>query len=256
MFRILLIGYNGRMGKAVSELVSKSSAAEIVAGVDINPSISNSGFPIFTQISDFSGKADVIIDFYHHSFTESLLQYSIETQTPVVIATTGHTDEEKKLIRDCADKTAIFMSANMSLGINLMIELSKKAAVLLQRNYDIEIIEKHHNQKLDAPSGTALMIANGIKEAVEDEMELVYDRHSERKVRGSQEIGMHAIRGGTIVGEHEVIFAGRDEIFTITHSALSREVFASGALKAALYMSGRDKGMYDMKRLLDEAIGE
>lgn len=178
-----------------------------------------------------------------------LCKYAVETQTPIVFATTGYTDEELEMIDNASKKVAVFTSANMSLGVNLIISLAKQAAKIL-KGFDIEIIEKHHNQKLDAPSGTALMIANGIKDVREDS-EYVYDRSQVRKKREANEIGIHAIRGGTIVGEHDVIFAGHNEVVTIGHSAQSREVFASGAVSAAKFIAGKPAGMYHM----DDMIG-
>lgn len=256
MIRVLLSGCNGRMGRAVSDIAEKSDYAEIIAGIDINPQIVNCKYPVYNKLSDFAGKADVLIDFTHHSLTESLIEYSLDTSIPMVIATTGHNPEEKRLISDASARSAIFMSANMSLGVNLLIELAKKTAALLEDNFDIEIIEKHHNQKLDAPSGTALMIADGISQVMTNKPTYKYDRTGQREVRGKNEIGIHAIRGGTIVGEHEVLFAGRDELFTLSHSALSREVFAYGALKAAQYMVGKGAGMYCMKDLLSAAVAD
>lgn len=252
MKKIILCGCGGRMGRAVTELIGASDKCNIVAGVDINASELGAlcPFPVYENINDFSGKADVIIDFSHHSALASLLEYSEAHSTPLVIATTGHTDEERESMIKAAEKTAVFFSRNMSIGINLLIELCKETASMLGEDFDIEIIEKHHNNKLDAPSGTAMMIAEALKDERDGETEFVYDRHDVRRKRSKSEIGIHAIRGGTIVGEHDVIFAGNNEIVTLSHTATSREIFANGALKAALFMVGKGAGMYSMTDLI------
>ena len=237
------------MGKAVAAAVGNE--VRIVAGVDISAaSIDASDFPIYESITEFSDKADVIVDFSHHSALPSLLDYAKATKTPVVVATTGHTDEELALMREAAKSVAIFHSGNFSIGINLIINLAKQAARTLGADFDIEIIEKHHNKKLDAPSGTALMIANAVADERE-ESEYIYDRHSVRKAREPKEIGIHSVRGGSIVGEHEVIFAGANEIVSISHSAASREIFANGALRAAIYLAGKSAGLYSMTDLIE-----
>lgn len=237
------------MGKAVAAAVGNE--VRIVAGVDVNAaSIDASDFPIYESITEFSDKADVIVDFSHHSALPSLLDYAKATKTPVVVATTGHTDEELALMREAAKSVAIFHSGNFSIGINLIINLAKQAARTLGADFDIEIIEKHHNKKLDAPSGTALMIANAVADERE-ESEYIYDRHSVRKAREPKEIGIHSVRGGSIVGEHEVIFAGANEVVSISHSAASREIFANGALRAAIYLAGKSAGLYSMTDLIE-----
>ena len=240
------------MGQAILRAAKDDKDCRIVAGIDINAdSIAPAcEFPVYQNISEFSDKADVIIDFSHHTSLPSLADYATRTATPLVLATTGHTDEEKALIHEAARKVAIFSSGNMSIGINLLIELAKIGARTLGDAFDVEIIEKHHNQKLDAPSGTALMIADAIKEERE-ETEYVYDRHSVRRVRDKSEIGIHSVRGGTIVGEHEVIFAGTNETITLSHSAASREIFANGALRAAKYLASKGAGIYDMSDLIN-----
>ena len=249
MIKVILSGCGGRMGKAVAAAVGNE--VRIVAGVDINAaSIDASDFPIYESITEFSDKADVIVDFSHHSALPSLLDYAKATKTPVVVATTGHTDEELALMREAAKSVAIFHSGNFSIGINLIINLAKQAARTLGADFDIEIIEKHHNKKLDAPSGTALMIANAVADERE-ESEYIYDRHSVRKAREPKEIGIHSVRGGSIVGEHEVIFAGANEIVSISHSAASREIFANGALRAAIYLAGKSAGLYSMTDLIE-----
>ncbi|MBR2849833.1 MAG: 4-hydroxy-tetrahydrodipicolinate reductase [Clostridia bacterium] len=249
MIKVILSGCGGRMGKAVAAAVGNE--VRIVAGVDINAaSIDASDFPIYESITEFSDKADVIVDFSHHSALPSLLDYAKATKTPVVVATTGHTDEELALMREAAKSVAIFHSGNFSIGINLIINLAKQAARTLGADFDIEIIEKHHNKKLDAPSGTALMIANAVADERE-ESEYIYDRHSVRKAREPKEIGIHSVRGGSIVGEHEVIFAGANEVVSISHSAASREIFANGALRAAIYLAGKSAGLYSMTDLIE-----
>ena len=249
MIKVILSGCGGRMGKAVAAAVGNE--VRIVAGVDVNAaSIDASDFPIYESITEFSDKADVIVDFSHHSALPSLLDYAKATKTPVVVATTGHTDEELALMREAASEVAIFHSGNFSIGINLIINLAKQAARTLGADFDIEIIEKHHNKKLDAPSGTALMIANAVADERE-ESEYIYDRHSVRKARDPKEIGIHSVRGGSIVGEHEVIFAGANEVVSISHSAASREIFANGALRAAIYLAGKSAGLYSMTDLIE-----
>ena len=255
MINIILCGCWGRMGEAVIKSLESGVSgcdAQIVAGINIaTPNEAPTcKFPTYELISDFPGKADVIIDFSHHSALPSLVEYARETSTPLVVATTGHTDEELSLMRQASEKVAIFHSGNMSLGINLLIELAKLAEKTLGISFDVEIVEKHHNKKLDAPSGTALMIANAIKENKTDAT-YVFDRHTERRAREQNEIGIHSVRGGTIVGEHEVIFAGPNETITLSHSALSREIFAGGAIRAASYIATKPAGLYNMSDLIN-----
>ncbi len=251
MVNIIISGINGRMGKAIEEMCKASSRFRIVAGLDINLGIPHE-FPTVSDVNELDCSADAIIDFSHHSASKALCDYAVKTSTPVIFCTTGYTDEELEYIKLTSQKVAVFRSGNMSLGINLLIELSKKAAEILD-GFDIEIIEQHHNQKLDAPSGTALMIADGIK-SVKQDSEYVYDRTNVRRKRDEHEIGIHSVRGGSIVGEHEVLFAGRNENITLRHSALSREVFADGALKAAEFIKGKGAGMYNMTSVLSELI--
>ena len=252
MTNIILCGCGGKMGQAIIRAAADTKTCRIVAGVDINadaiaPACS---FPVYGAISEFPGKADVIVDFSHHSALPSLLAYAKATKTPLVVATTGHTDEELALMRASADEVAVFHSGNFSIGINLLVNLARQAARTLGVDFDIEIIEKHHNKKLDAPSGTALMIANAVADERE-ESEYVYDRHSVRKAREQSEIGIHSVRGGTIVGEHEIIFAGSNEVVSISHSAASREIFATGALRAAIYLASKSAGLYNMSDLIE-----
>ena len=249
MLNIMLCGCGGRMGAAVIA-AAREAGDRVVAGVDINPA-ADSPFPIFTSPEEFQGKADIIVDFSHHSALPGLLDYAITTDTPLVVCTTGHTEEETAAMKAASEKVAVFFSRNMSLGINLLISLCRRAAAALGTDFDIEIIEKHHNKKLDAPSGTALMIADAISEGAEHPY--VYDRHTERRQRAKGEIGLHAVRGGTIVGEHEVLFAGHEECLSLIHRAQSKEVFAAGALGAALFMKAQPTGLYSMKELVAQA---
>ena len=250
MLKIALSGCNGRMGRVIADIVSTRDNMEIVAGFDVN-TVKNGNFPVFSDPFEFQGDCDVIIDFSNASSTEHLLAYCEKHNTPVVICTTGHSAEQLAKTREASTKIAVFRSGNMSIGINLMTELLRKSATVLGDKYDVEIIEKHHNQKLDAPSGTALMLADAVADALPYDAEYVYDRHERREKRPAHEIGISAIRGGTIVGEHSVLFCGRDEIIEIKHTALSREVFAVGAVDAAAFMAGcTQPGMYDMNDVI------
>ena len=249
MTEIILNGCNGKMGAAVTKAVFEREDCKIVAGVDLYGD--NINYPVYRSFADLDVNADVIIDFSNPSVLDTMLAYAVDTKTPMIICTTGFSEEQVLKIKEASKEVAIFYSGNMSLGINLIIELSKKAASVFSNNFDVEIIEKHHNQKIDAPSGTALMIADGIAEVLTDS-QYVYDRHSYRKKREKNEIGIHAVRGGTIVGEHEVIFAGHDEILSLKHQALSKDVFAVGAVNAAVYLKNKGAGMYDMGDLLSE----
>ncbi len=242
------------MGEAVAKLVAERNDIKIVAGVDINTVCVTSDFPIYRSIGEFPEKADVIVDFSHHTALPALLEYATGTNTPIVVCTTGHTEEELALMRQAAKSVAVFFSGNMSIGINLMLALCKKASETLGGAFDVEVIEKHHNQKLDAPSGTAIMIADAIS-STREESEYVYDRHSVRRKRDPKEIGIHSLRGGTIVGEHEVIFAGNNEMISIKHTAMSREIFAAGAVRAAAFLCKRSAGMYDMSDVINEGAG-
>jgi len=251
MINIALFGCNGKMGQVIAGIVNADANAKIAFGFDINTEAKNS-FPVYDKIENIKEKADVVIDFSHPASLDSIIRYCESNLVPAVIATTGLSDDQLAKIDALSQKVAVFRSANMSLGINLLINLVKKAASLLEGKFDIEIIEKHHNQKIDAPSGTALMIADAISDTLTEKPEYVYDRHSVRKKRTKTEIGLHAVRGGTIVGEHDVIFAGNDEIVQISHSAMSKEIFAEGAVKAAKFLVGKGAGMYNMQQLIEE----
>lgn len=249
MTNIIITGANGKMGKVIKSIVENRNDCKIVAGVDLNTE-DNGCFPIYPSINDVKEEADAIIDFSNPVLLDDLLAYSKKTGTPLVIATTGYSDEQKEKIFQASKASPIFFTYNMSMGINLLANLAKRATEILGGEFDIEIVEKHHNQKIDAPSGTALMLADAICEVTPEPMKYEYDRHSKREKRTKNEIGLHAIRGGTIVGEHDIIFAGRDEIITLSHSARSKEIFAVGAVNAAVYMNGKCAGLYDMKELI------
>lgn len=249
MTKILLSGACGHMGKVIQSIVAARNDCEIVAGVD-KFNDNTAAFPVYPTFSEVTESADVVIDFSNPALLDSLIEYGIKTKTALVIATTGFDDCQKKKINDASNECPVFFTYNMSLGINLLATLAKKAVSILGDDFDIEIIEQHHNQKIDAPSGTALMLADAINEELENPKRYEYDRHSKREKRSKNEIGIHAIRGGTIVGEHQILFAGRDENITLSHSARSKEVFAVGAVNAAVYVSGKPNGMYDMSKLV------
>lgn len=253
MTNIILSGANGRMGRAITKKASDSNTCSIVAGYDINDFCENP-YPVFCDISKCDAAADVIVDFSHPSAFSAVLEFAKRRGLPLIVATTGLAPEQKEELFAAKSQIPVFYSANMSLGVNLLINLCKKAASVLDGKFDIEIIEKHHRTKLDAPSGTALSIADEISDVLKNPPEYIYDRHSVRRERGKNEIGIHSVRGGSIVGDHEVIFAGADEVISIAHSAASREVFASGALAAAEFMSGKPAGLYSMNDLIGEII--
>ena len=246
MVKILMHGCNGKMGRMITEIVKNEEDAVIAAGVDKFTGIPND-YPVFEEIAQCDVDVDVVIDFSNAGAVDELLDYCVEKNLPVVLCTTGLSDEQLKKVEECSEKIAVLKSANMSMGINLLLKLLKDAAkVLAPAGYDIELVEKHHNQKLDAPSGTALALADSINEAMGNEYEYVYDRSQVRKKRDTKEIGISAVRAGTIVGEHEVIFAGTDEVIEFKHTAYSRSVFAKGAVEAGKFLAGQPAGMYDM----------
>lgn len=252
MTDILLCGCLGVMGKMITECSLSerfSDKLRITAGVDIKDG-SNEKYPVYKSVNDVDLPVGVIIDFSHPSLLSDVTSYAINNAVPVVLATTGYNAEQKKIIENASKKIPVFFSPNMSFGVNLVADLVKKAAAALGEYYDVEIIEKHHNRKIDAPSGTALMLADTVTEAENRPMQCVYDRHSERRKRTTSEIGIHSIRGGTIVGEHDVIFAGEDEVITISHSAGSRKIFAIGAMKAAVFISDKPAGLYTMHDMI------
>ena len=249
MLKIALSGCCGRMGHVINDIVSGREGMEIVAGFDIN-TVQYADFPIFADPFEFTGECDVIIDFSNAASTERLLDYCEQHGTPVVICTTGHSAAQLDRIRAASAKIAVFRSGNMSLGINLMSELLKQSAAVLGDKYDVEIIEKHHNQKLDAPSGTALMLADAINEENDGAYHYVYDRSAVRQKRDPKEIGISSVRGGSIVGDHEVLFCGPDEVITLKHTAYSRSIFANGAINAAVYLAKKEPGLYNMGDLI------
>jgi len=251
MTRIILSGCNGKMGQVITRLSNEDPNVQIVAGIDINDAIKNP-YPVFRNPDDCNIDGDVIIDFSNPEVLDNLLKFAIAKKISLIVATTGLSDFQKSKLKESSNIIPIFQSANMSLGVNLLTDLVKKAAKVLEGYFDIEIIEKHHNQKIDAPSGTALVIADAINDTLEQKQEYIYDRHVRRKKRSNTEIGIHAIRGGTIAGEHLVIFAGNDEIIELKHTAMSKDIFGIGALKAAMFMHNKAPGMYDMNNLLEE----
>ena len=237
------------MGRVITAAVKEKADCKIVAGIDLRVP-EQSEYPVFSSPEEMQIEADVVIDFSNPTALPSLLRYAEKSGMPMVLCTTGYSELQVAEIKEMSQKVPIFYSGNMSLGINLLIELSKKAAQVFGNAFDVEIVEKHHNQKIDAPSGTALMIADSISSVMEDSPKYVYDRHSFRHARTKNEIGIHSVRGGSIVGEHEVIFAGHDEILTISHSAQSKEIFAMGALNAAVFLAKQKPGLYAMSDML------
>ena len=249
MVSILLCGAGGKMGQVITQAVAQRSDCRIAAGID--PHAPACDYPVYASADQCTEPCDVIIDFSHPSALSPLLEYAVSHRLPAVICTTGLSEEQLAKVEEAAKETAVLKSANMSLGINLLMKLLKEAApTLAAAGFDIEIVEKHHNQKLDAPSGTALALADAINEASDGAYHYVYDRSQERKKRESSEIGISAVRGGTIVGDHDVIFAGTDEVITFEHRAYSRAVFGKGAIQAAKFLTGKPAGRYDMSDVI------
>ena len=249
MINILLCGSNGNMGRKVNEVVNENNDLSIAAGID-KTSDMYSTYPVFTAFSDVVDEVDLILDFSCPCLLDDMLEFAKQKKIPAVICTTGYSDEQIKKIYDAAKIIPIFFSSNMSLGISLIKDLAKKAVSVLGEEFDVEIVEKHHNQKIDAPSGTALMLANEINSEVGEKYTYEFDRHSKRQKRSKNEIGIHSVRGGTIVGEHEVIFAGKDEVITISHSAFSKKVIAVGAVNAVRFIIDKPAALYTMDDLL------
>lgn len=246
MVRIIMHGCNGAMGQTITALAASDSSIEIVAGIDINNTKEN-GYPVFASLSECTVPADVVVDFASVKALDGLLSYCTETKTPVVVCTTGLSEEQAEQVREASKHTAVLRSANMSLGMNILFKLVAEAAkVLASADFDIEILEKHHNQKVDAPSGTALALADAINQAMDQSYHYCLDRSGEKRKREQTEIGIQSIRGGTIVGEHDVIFAGKDEVVTFCHTAYSKAIFAKGALQAAKFLAGKENGFYSM----------
>ncbi len=250
MVRAVMHGCNGKMGQVITGLIKADEGIELVAGIDTYTGIQND-YPVFENIEQCDVQTDVIIDFSNAGAVDALLGYCAGRQVPVVLCTTGFSEEQLEKVREASKKTAVLKSANMSLGINLLMKLLKDAAkVLGPAGFDIELVEKHHNQKVDAPSGTALALADSINEAVDGGYEYVYDRSQVRRKREKKELGISAVRGGTIVGDHEVIFAGADEVIEFKHTAYSKAVFGKGAVEAAKFLAGKPAGMYDMSDVI------
>ena len=246
MVKIIMHGCNGHMGQVISDIVEKDPDAEIVAGIDIADQGKNS-YPVFTDIDACQVEADAIIDFSSAKATDKLLEYSAARQIPVVLCSTGLSQEQLAKVEETSRKVAVLKSANMSLGINTLLKLVQDSArVLAAAGFDMEIVEKHHRLKLDAPSGTALALADSINEAMDNQYHYVYDRSQKREKRDDKEIGISAVRGGTIVGEHEIIFAGQDEVIEFKHTAYSKAIFGKGAVEAAKFLAGKPAGRYDM----------
>ena len=257
MTRIIMHGCNGRMGQMITGIVKERDDAEIVAGIDVFDGITTNGYPVFTDINACDVEADVVIDFSNASAVDKLMDYCEAKNLPLVLCSTGLSEEQLSKVKTLSGKIAVLKSANMSLGINLLQKLLKDAAAILgPSGYDIEIVEKHHRMKLDAPSGTALALADSVNEALNNEYEYVYDRSTRREKRPDKEIGISAVRGGTIVGDHDVIFAGTDEVITFSHSAYSRAVFAKGAVSAAVFLAGKKPGFYDMSNVIEESLSK
>lgn len=252
MIKVIMHGCNGKMGQIIAQIIAEEPDMEVVAGVDTSDHVSNP-FPVFREIEACNIAADVVIDFCAAAAADGLLRYVTEKKLPCVLCTTGLSETQLAAVEEAAKKTAILKSANMSLGINMLLKLLKEAAdVLAPAGFDIEIVEKHHNLKVDAPSGTALALADAINEERNQEYEYVYDRSQVRQKRDKKEIGISAVRGGTIVGDHDVIFAGIDEVITFSHRAYSKSVFAKGAVQAAKFLAGKPAGKYDMSDVINQ----
>ena len=250
MVKIIMHGCNGHMGQVISDIVEKDPDAEIVAGIDIADQGKNS-YPVFTDIDACQVEADAIVDFSSAKATDKLLEYSAARQIPVVLCSTGLSEEQLAKVEETSRKVAVLKSANMSLGINTLLKLVQDAArVLAAAGFDMEIVEKHHRLKVDAPSGTALALADSLNEAMDNKYHYVYDRSQKREKRDDKEIGISAVRGGTIVGEHEVIFAGQDEVIEFKHTAYSKAIFGKGAVEAAKFIAGKPAGRYDMSDVI------
>ena len=252
--RVIVSGCNGRMGQAITRMCEQSTDIEIVAGIDLITEKRN-GYPVFADPMECQTAADVLIDFSGAALLDQLLSYCLQRKLPAVICSTGHSPEQIQALERASKQLPMFRSGNMSLGINLLTVLLKKAAAVLCDSFDVEIVEKHHHGKVDAPSGTAIMLADSVRDGLNYVPEYVYERESVRQPRGKQEIGISAVRGGTIVGEHEVLFCGQDEVITFKHTAYSREIFANGAITAARFLSRVEKpGMYNMNDVLSDIL--
>lgn len=252
MLKVIISGVNGAMGQVVKNTAQSYEDITVVAGVDKFPSIKSNGFPVYENIFECSDRPDVVIDFSRPDALHANLSYALKNNCALVIATTGYSSEQLSDIRKASKDIPVFMTANMSLGVNLQMDLIKRAAEFLGKSYDIEIVESHHKKKVDAPSGTALMLANALNDVSLNPLEYTYERHSHNYPRGGNELGIHSIRGGTIVGTHEVLFIGDDETIEINHRALSKQIFASGAIRAARYIVEKQSGIYSMTDIISE----
>ncbi len=254
MVKMIMHGCNGAMGQVISQIAAGMEEIQIVAGVDVNPAQKND-YPVYSTLEECREEADVIVDFAAAAAVDHLLDYCVEKHLPLVLCTTGLSEEQAARVQESAGKVAILRSANMSLGVNLLLKLVKDAAkVLAGAGFDMEIVEKHHNRKLDAPSGTALALADSLNEALDQQYHYEYDRSQRHMKRDPKEIGISAVRGGTIVGEHDVIFAGQDEVVTFSHTAYSRAIFGKGAIQAAIFLAGKPAGLYTMADVIDTAV--
>ena len=251
MIKIIMHGCNGHMGQVISGLVAQDPDAEIVAGIDMVDNRPNP-YPVFTSLAACDVEADAMIDFSSFKATDGVLEYCREKKLPLVLCTTGLTEEHLAHMQEASKDVAILKSANMSLGINTLLKLLQDAAkVLATAGFDMEVVEKHHKLKCDAPSGTALALADSLNEAMDHQYHYVYDRSDRHEQRDAKEIGISAVRGGTIVGEHDVIFAGPDEVITFSHTAYSKGVFGKGAIEAAKFLAGKPAGMYNMSHVIN-----
>lgn len=251
MIKVIMHGCNGAMGQAITELTKEDEEISIAAGIDISDTYRNP-YPVFSSFDACTVQADVVIDFSSAKAVDGMLAYCERKKVPLIVCTTGLSDAQIEKIKDISKKTAVLHSANMSLGVNVLLKLVQEAVkVLAAADFDVEIIEKHHNQKIDAPSGTALALADSINEAMDHQYYYKYDRSKERVKRDKKEIGIHAVRGGSIVGEHEVMFAGKDEVITFSHTAYSKAIFAKGAIQAAKFLAGKKPGLYSMADVID-----
>ena len=250
MIRIIMHGCNGRMGQAITRLAKENNELTIVAGVDPFDGVTND-YPVFKSIEECDIEADVVIDFASAKAVDNLIDYCLNKKLPIVLCTTGLSEEQMAKVKDASKEIAVLKSANMSLGVNLLIKLLKESAPILgNAGFDIEIVEQHHKMKKDAPSGTALALADAINESMDNRYSYVYDRSPRSEARRENEIGISSVRGGTIVGIHDVIFAGEDEVITLNHTAYSRAIFAKGALSAAAFLAGKEAGYYDMQDVI------
>ena len=255
MTRIIMNGANGHMGQVITQIVAGDDDCQIVAGIDPYTEQKND-YPVYASPAECDVDADVIIDFSNAKAVDGLIAYSAEKKVPVVLCTTGLSEEQLKSLEKASSQVAVLRSANMSLGINMLMKILQDAAkILVPAGFDIEIVEKHHNRKLDAPSGTALALADAINDGVlGGEYEYKYDRSQDHKKREKKEIGISAVRGGTIVGDHDVIFAGTDEVITFSHTAYSRAIFGKGAIQAAKYLAGKPAGFYHMSDVINAQV--